>query len=737
MSDGRRESKRHLAWLAWVAAATGVACTQPTLSSHARLVGTHDLVLVDQLGEGDSLAARADNPNGGPQLMVGVPSRFLFITSGDSNELRVLENFRPGIADRGFARAPNPLETLSIPVLEHPTMLVADEGRNAQGVRVTGSYVYAARPGGEEISVVSITRRRQLGGKPFATPGPVTAIGAFMEVDASKPALATPLPSTTRLLVATWDGELASVHMAELPTNSPHIDRLDFKRLVLIPDAPIAALHVLPPLATRTLDGMPFCATKACLVLATRRGRQGGETILFEPETSRSVPLAFGGAVRLLASSTDLTRIYGVLDEEGCGGPSCGGVVAVDVAEGSSAAGFPGAVDALGLPMRPMRSNGLITGLSIAAGAKVQQTVETPSADGGSTGLSYVVQEYRQLGAYSASNGVITFFSGFGGSIIDFDGRRTTVASATVRTPGQSADGGDAFVGEDGGTLGSSIAAKVAVDQDLSKTYRTASVSTDDGVWQLDISDGYLATQALVVVNQGQIPGLTSLPRSSDAGSHLAIPAEFSSRAASGDSVRFESGHDVGGFRECGQSQVTLVGQDFVEVAVPPSCQSATRFSVRAGGSKPLVVVGDVEGYLGRVSANDTLTYSRPYVLLAAGVTAPRPALTLKVPSVVPRGVGAYIEFQIQGNMSPHQISFDTAMGTGISCSTQLQLQGQMVLGNLVMAQTPTTTTANSAIDFRWSLFGVLPSAEGIAEVNLSRTEVGSLGPASGVVCWR
>ena len=41
-----------------------------------------------------------------------------------------------------------------IPVLDRPTMLATDEGRNSLGQRVTSQYVYAARPSGSELSLL-------------------------------------------------------------------------------------------------------------------------------------------------------------------------------------------------------------------------------------------------------------------------------------------------------------------------------------------------------------------------------------------------------------------------------------------------------------------------------------------------------------------------------------------------------------------------------------------------------
>ena len=440
--------------------------------------------------------------------MIGVPARYLFVTSTETNELRILENYRTGLNGPGFVRAPNPLETLSIPVLDRPTMLVADEGRNSEGSRVTGAYVYAARPGAAEVSVVSVANRTQLGGRPMATPGPVTALGAFMDVDAVDQDLTTSepenlLPATTRLFVATWDGEFASVYSAVLPTDSRPLDHLDFKRLVLIDQTPVTALLVVAPLSSRTLDGAPFCSTKACLALSTRQDSgSGGQTMLLDPETGISARLAFKGPVRELTNSTNAARIYGVLDEQACGGPACGGVAAVDLTTATSAAGFPAALDALGQPMVPLRSDGLITGLTVAAGGTVRQAIETGITDGGT--LSYVLQQYQELGAFSSSNGLITYFSGFGGSIIDFDGRRTVVGSATVRLPGLLPDGGEALFGDDGGILGSNTAATVVVGGDLSQTWRTATVTTAEAT---EWNARYLGRLPRHPVDRHRLPG--------------------------------------------------------------------------------------------------------------------------------------------------------------------------------------------------------------------------------------
>ena len=467
-------------------------CQQQTTATRANLIGTHDLVLVDQLTSPTTLAGISTDVDG-VSTVAGVPSRYLFVTSADTNELRILENVRTGLTGRNFVRAPNPLESLSIPVLDRPTLLAADEGRNRGGVRVTGAYVYAGRPGAAEVSVVSLAQRRQLGGRPMATPGPVTAMGAWMNVDATAPLLETPLPAITTLYVATWDGAFASVYRAQIATDSPALDQLTWERVFLVDQTPIVALRVVAPLASRTLEGAPFCATAPCLALSTRfDSGKGGASLLLDPATNRSTRLGFSGPVRYLTASNNAARVYGILDEQACGSAACGGVVAVDLVSSTADGGFPAALDALGLPMQPLRQGlGLITGLTVAAGGRVRQTTEVAAVDGGATVINYAYQEYLELGAFASSTGYVTYFSGFGGSIIDFDARRSTVTSASTTVPGLLADGGASFVGEDGGALGTFTSLAVSVDNDLSKTWRNVDVVTEGGTWSVDISDGY------------------------------------------------------------------------------------------------------------------------------------------------------------------------------------------------------------------------------------------------------
>jgi hypothetical protein len=112
---------------------------QQTSATRAGLAGTYDLTLA---------------------------GRYLFVTSSDQNELRVVDLES---SPRTFVPAPNPLEPLSIPVLERPSNLARDAAyaveivQDVQGNQVSkllvedagGPYIYARSFGSQEISVVA------------------------------------------------------------------------------------------------------------------------------------------------------------------------------------------------------------------------------------------------------------------------------------------------------------------------------------------------------------------------------------------------------------------------------------------------------------------------------------------------------------------------------------------------------------------------------------------------------
>lgn len=713
--------------------ALGISCSAATsVGSTARLVGSHDLALFDELGADGSTLARVDVDADGNATFVGLPNRYLVVTSADTNELRVLTMYRENTLSRYFERAPNPLETLSIPVIDRPSKLAVDEGRHADGRRVTGAYIYAARPGGAELSIVGANTREQTSSfravrGPLATPAPVTAIAAWMGTGL------TSLPATTSLFVATFDGSRGSVFRVKLPTNPVNlrVSAPAFERVIDVGDETVVALQMLPPLATRTVEGQPFCATTECLAVATRKSAgMDGRTFLVELDTLRTATLAFPAPVRALAAGATATRLFGILDEEKCGSSACAGVIGVDTRVAPTAAGFPVLNDFSLQPMLPLRAGeSLPMGVALAEGAVIRQTAEL--TDGGTVDLGFASQPYDLLGVFSSSNGELSFFDGLAGTIIDYDARRTTISAASLQIPGTLPDGGASFVAPDGGPMGTVRTGVVTetvpfVSESQTAPYRQVSVTTTDAgtdlPFTLEIADGFFYGQSLVVIYGGLVPGLVGLPTIASDGIHLTFTAGLESRVEAGDHVIFFVDAVA-----CGDARVVSVGSGTFDVdQVPAECALRNRYSVRAGGTRPLVIAADLEGFIARSRVGDTLTWNRRYAAFPPGFDGVRTSLKMTL-GTIPELEGAFWDFTIDGKTMPYRIAFDNS-SSGIGCSTQ-------VPGRLVMAQFP--TLVSNALAYPWGVMTAAPSANGVVEANLSQTFRGVLGLSDGARCYR
>jgi hypothetical protein len=720
-------------------------CSQSTATNLAKLVGSQDLVLVDQLpGDGGLAAVRLE---GDQYVATELPAKFLFVTSVDTNELRVLQLLRPNQLGRAFVPAPNPIETLSIPVIARPSMLAVDEGLNAQGVRVTGSYVYAARPGSAVISIVGATpdELRVVTPSPIPTPGPVTAMAAWMGDGLTK------LPQTTELYVATFDGRRGAVYRISL-LSSPAALRaalaaateehpaIEAELLFDVGAEAVVALQVMPPLSGRTADGQAFCDTRACLAVATRRSAgRAGRNLLIDPQSLRAVPLDFPGPIRDFATVGRGLRLFGILDEEQCGSAQCGGVVAVDTKTALGATGFGRALDFTGAPMEPIQTgDSLPTGLALGQNAFIRQTIETYDAGSMTRGVGPALVEYELLGVVASSHGELAFFDGLAATPIDYDARRTTVSKGTMLVPATLDDGGVAFTGPDGGFIGFSAEGTrtetIPGVQDGgtgTEPWRIISVGSPDGggaPYVLDVADGYLRTQSLVVIYEGFLPGLVRQPTTFADGTTLSVTTGFEGRASPGDQVVFyvDQNPDGGSTGECGQARVTGVDAGVLEVdSVPPSCVHRTSFSVRASGLKPHVVVADLEGYLGRAAVGDTLTYTRRSLVKPLGWQQVRPALRLTIGDTLPQVTGAYWNFSIEGAVSTYRMTLDPQ-----SCASP------WLPGRLVLAQVP-TLVEKGGLTFPWTVVGVLPSGNSVYEVPLSGAHRGAATNSDGLRCYR
>ena len=120
----------------------------------------------------------------------------------------------------------------------------------------------------------------------------------------------------------------------------------------------IVDLILVPGIVGRGICEDP---AQTCVVYATRsmQGR-AGRVLLFDPATLAQKELHFPGPVRTLAIHAGTMagtlyvppglRVFGILDEERCGGPECGGVIAVNSMTGEIE------LDSAKLPMLPIES---------------------------------------------------------------------------------------------------------------------------------------------------------------------------------------------------------------------------------------------------------------------------------------------------------------------------------------------------------------------------------------------
>ncbi len=615
-----------------VAALSLLGCSQTSAVSTAGLGGSHDTL---------------------------VHGRFVFITSADKNELRVLDTAPPGINGKIFVRAPNPLETLSIPVVQGANTLSHDYGLASRsdlapdgGVRpagsfVAGNFVFASQPGLPAVSIVSA-------GPQLTRPGGV--IGAepvFREIrrlPTSAPVVATAgwLDDTRRstLYFATFDGTSAGVFSLALGDGTSSANA-SVQRVTTFAGESVVALAVVPPMSARTLDGSAFCATTACLVVATRdmQGTQG-RTLLIDPVSLKSAVLDFGAPIRALTVAPQATfrlqgdpddmpsrvalapgeRIFGTLDEERCGGPACGGIVAVDTRLGTNGV-FALARDASGLPMRPISlGSSMVTGLALADSPQVLLPGAL-TADG-TAGLA----TFPLFGVVTGSNGDVLYFNALNLMHLDVDpaGPAATDVSLTA---------------EDGTAL------DVVAGPVLTRGDGTAAITLGDGAWY---------SQTIVVANHGAITGARDLPV--QPGVTQTVPQGIGARLRVSDTV-----HVVTPAGVCIQP-VTAVQGDSVTLAAP--CSGGRSFSVYSGDTDPLVVSGSLVGYLGRTAPGGSIDTVLPLVFRPqdTGDTQSRFTLTLG-PAQVPSG--AYWAINVDGHFAPYVVKVDNV---NINCSSSTLL---------------------------------------------------------------
>jgi hypothetical protein len=624
-------------------------CTQPSTSeSRGPLMGSHDLVRVGDL---------------------------ILVTSTERNELRALNLTtapRPS-----WVRAPNPIEALSIPVLDHPAGLARDvryrditqeDGTVLAGAReVGGPYVYAVSSGAAEISIV--------GGDPsdlielvrLPTPGAVTA------VTGRGPSAAE--PSTlfyASLACSGCSAPSSSLWKLELPEaavlRASGMTGLSAPTLVAsFPDEVVAALVTLPGnqlgISTRSQSG------------------RAGRSALLDTVTLASRPLNFPGPVRSLFThaavpSSNLAagaRIYGILDEESCGvAVECSGIAVVDSATGNVA------LDARGQPSLTLKfGDGLPMGLAFAPNQ------------------SALGVQFPMLGIATDSSGSIQLFDAVGLRQLDVNGNGPSIGALDYRSAGTS----DNLAG--------------------------VQLEYLPGPQEIELAEGATRDELVTIEYQGLIPGLTGLPTADADGQRFKVAAELLGRVLVGDLLTLATAAGT-----CGSElSVSAIEADALVVAdlVPNACAGRVSFSVRAQGTqKPYVVTGTVSGYLGRTGPGDPFVFQGSYFYRpdSYNPAAPAPQLSFTFGAGDP-AVARGNRYLILTNSGVAPMTTAIEQNSSQPCSSQLP-------GSVVFAGP--LVTINDALIARPRAFIAYPSANGVIELDPATAYPGVTGNG---VCHR
>jgi hypothetical protein len=686
-------------WLAFSGLFLFAACPSTPAGSAGRVIGTNDVVLVDRL-TGLDLAI---GPDGGAEPALA-RNRYLFVTSTDTNELRVLD-LSGDVAcgqSRCYLPGPNPLETLSIPVLDRPTSLAVDERYDDAGVRTKGALLYATRPGGAELSIVGVEPSEFREVRRLALPAPVTALSTLM-VDRS----------TSRIFVATFDGASSTIWELRHPSTPSELRKISTRALVSrltakvrVADESVVALQAVPGLAGRASGGRPFCADPAqvCLAVATRRDSgAAGSTLLFDLETLESVPLLFPGPVRGLTTS-DMADpslgelrartpppgafVFGVLDEEACGSPRCGGISAVDTRGAASPRGFE-VVRSEGVATQPVRWNdGLVLGVTIAAGGRVA-SIDAGTLDQATLPL---------LGTFTTSNGEIVFFDALEQRLLEQPGATSTLGPVRY-APGTRPDG----------TLGPYLAGPVLAEPP------TRTGDTLGGFPAAAITDGALRSQELSITWRGSITPAGGLPVAS--ATRFELPQRLAVGVVVGDSVSFSGCSGAG--------TVSAIADGVASVRGMEACAAPGRATIRPGTSQPFLISGSFDGVLGRAAAGETFRYRAAPAVRLPGFEPTAPLLVIPFGTdtdSAPPPVDSRWTIIVESGLTPLVSTIDVGLfGQGLN-------------------QCPITATLPGAVVYdvvRHRLFSAYPSANVVVEFDPTRTTRGPIGPNNGVFCYR
>jgi hypothetical protein len=520
---------------------------------------------------------------------------------------------------------------------------------------------------------------------------------------------------TSRMYFATYDGSLSTLYSIDLPTvpnalrgvNAAALAAL-IKPVVSFGSDTVVAMLVIPPLVNRTSDNQLFCDSGThCLVIATRRaGGTDGQTLMFDPVSLRTAKLAFPGPVRFLTTHPQtidpLTlfvargagqRIFGILDEEKCGGSACGGVLAVETVAANSASG--------GFPVAQYENDGgtmipLNFGDSLPVGLAVGGNPAYTSNDGGPTvtrvltsndgGLS--LAWYASLGIATAANGSVTFFDATTLQQIDGNDEAAHARQATyVDENGYPAD----WV--------------TGVDAGLDESLNSHTITVADGVWR---------SQAIYTYYEGVLTE-AALPIAA-LSTTVALPASLTPRLKLGDFLIFAT---PSGF--CADEPITAIGADTVSIAqVPADCDGVVSFIIRAGPLAPFALFRtQVPQYLGRAAAGEEFVWNgAPVYVRLSGYNPETPALKVgfgldTVTTPPPRG--ALWQFFIASGYSPYSFIVDP---NSVGCATQLP--GKVLFD-----------------EARAHIYVIYPSSNSLVDIDPSLAQRVALGALQGTYCYR
>jgi len=581
-----------------------VGCSQQAIPPPAHIVGTNSLALVNDL---------------------------LFVTSPGASELRVLDL---RVSPRDFVRAPNPLEPLSIPVLNAPTVLARDITYDANGDiddTTYDPYVYAQGAAAGEISIVGTRRDSQLVElKRLVIGETVTAIAARGPTGGS--------PST--LYFATLGSGQGRLWQLPIPPSDPTGRLAD-------PGAPLPLRYgVGSAYQSDPITSIAVLPGNRIAVASRAAGARTGRTIILDfmsdPNVQQSV-LDFPSPVRQLVTHPTIyalnpdgtpalnrdgsplrrldagARIFGVLDDDACPPPppllpppypDCPGILAVEGLR--TRTGPDGMVvanprfgmrslDATGYRMLPIRLGiGLISGLSVAPTtvryrylAEGTEKAGVPLVNG-----SGAVTTFDFLGIASTSSGQIFFFDASALTLINI----STVPAQVTNLQ---------YVDSAGGI-------RTYTSGPLPGAPRT-DISSPPPFPGVKVATGAAAdpSELVSVVFQGVITDFRDLGP--------VTLSEFQLPYGTGDARRLIPGKDsivVSGADGC-SAEVLLSAVDFahgmLQTTTRIPCTGAATFSVRACGclqthdctacDQPYVVSGTATGYMGRTGNNQDFAF--------------------------------------------------------------------------------------------------------------------------------